>query len=92
MKQIELLENKYELIKNDRDCFNIEEVKEKVTDYFIDYDYIFGDYAYEKVRLKGYYESTNKKAKEINDIKNLDNYIENYCSYGARTFLLKKIK
>ena len=92
MKQIELLDNKYELIKNDRDCFNIEEVKEKATDYFIDYDYIFGDYAYEKVRLKGYYESTNKKAKEINDIKNLDNYIENYCSYGARTFLLKKIK
>mgnify|MGYP002856177809 CR=1 FL=1 len=92
MKPIELLENKYELIRNDRDCFNIEEVKEKITDYFTDYDYIFGDYAYEKVRLKGYYDSNNKKAKDINDIKNLDNYIENYCSYGARTFLLKKIK
>ena len=46
MKTIELLDNKYELIKNDRDCFNLEEVKEKATDYFTDYDYIFGDYAY----------------------------------------------
>ena len=92
MKTIELLDNKYELIKNDRDCFNLEEVKEKATDYFTDYDYIFGDYAYDKVRLKGYFDSTNKKTKKINDIKYLDEYIRDYCSYGARVFLLKKIK
>ena len=51
-----------------------------------------GDFAYDKVRLKGYYNSDNKMAKKINDIKYLDDYIENYCSYGARIFLLKKIK
>ena len=92
MKTIEILNQKYELVENLNNCFNLEDFKEKLTEYFEPFDYIFGDYAYEKVRLKGYYESTNKKEKEINDIKNLDNYIENYCSYGARTFLLKKIK
>ena len=92
MKAIELLNNKYELIRNDKDCFKLEEIKEKVTDYFEEYDYIFGDFAYDKVRLKGYYETGNKKANEINDIKTIDDYIENYCSYGARVFLLKKIK
>ncbi len=92
MKTVELLGNKYEIIRNDKDCFDYDEIVEKATDYFTDYDYIFGDYAYDKVRLKGYYESSNKKAKEINDISNLEKYIENYCSYGARTFLLKKIK
>lgn len=92
MKTIDLLENSYELIRNDRECFNYEEVKERVTDYFLEYDYIFGDYAYDKVRLKGYYDSNNEKATKINDIKYLDDYIENYCSYGARTFLLKKLK
>ena len=65
---------------------------EKVTDYFNPYDYIFGDYAYEKVRLKGFYDSNNKKATEINNVKNLDDYIKNYCSYEAKYFLLKKIK
>ncbi len=92
MKRVEMNNVTYEIIRNDNDCFDREDVLLKLTDYFDDYDYIFGDYAYEKVRLKGFYDSKNKKAKAINDIKNLDQYIENYCSYGAKVFLLKKIR
>lgn len=92
MKTIELLGNKYELIRNDKDCFDYEDIKERTTEYFEDYDYILGDFSYDKVRLKGYYDSTNKKANKINDYKDIDNYIENYCSFGARVFVLKKIK
>lgn len=92
MKKIELNGINYEILRNDNDCINREELQEKVTEYFSDYDYIFGDYAYEKVRLKGYNDSTNKKATKINDIKYLEDYITNYCSYGAKVFLLKKIK
>ncbi|MCI8461285.1 MAG: YutD family protein [Bacilli bacterium] len=92
MKKIEINGTNYEIVRNDNDCFNMEEISEKLTDYFDDYDYIFGDYAYEKVRLKGYYDSNNKKVKKINDIKYMDDYIENYCSFGAKIFLLKKIK
>lgn len=92
MKKIEINNIQYELVRDDSKCFSKDDLLEKVTDYFEPYDYIFGDYAYEKVRLKGFYESNNKKAKKINDIKYLDDYIQNYCSYGAKTFLLKKIK
>lgn len=92
MERIETEGYSYEIIKNDRDCFNLSEFKEKVTDYFFEFDYIFGDYAYDKLRLKGYYDSKNEKVKEINDIKFIDDYIKNYCVYGARYFLLKKIK
>lgn len=92
MKKIEINGINYEVIRNDGDCINIEELQEKVTDYFEPYDYIFGDYAYEKMRLKGYNESSNKKATKINDIKYLEEYIKNYCSYGAKVFLIKKIK
>ncbi|MBR3211106.1 MAG: YutD family protein [Bacilli bacterium] len=91
MKNIEINGKKYELVRNDGDCFDLDTIRERVTDYFDDYDYIFGDIAYEKVRLKGYYDSKNKKAKKINDIKFLEDYIKNYCSYGAKVFLLKKI-
>lgn len=91
MKSIEINNIKYELIENEKDCFSQEEFKEKVTDYFEPYDYIFGDYAYDKLRLKGFYESSNKMATEINDIKYLNEYKNNYCSYGAKTFLLKKL-
>ena len=92
MKKIEINGVTYEIIRNDNDCINKEELAEKITDYFDPFDYIFGDYAYEKVRLKGYYDSNNKQVSKINDIKYLDEYIENYCSYGAKVFLLKKVK
>ena len=92
MKKIVINDIEYEIIRNDKDCINKKELEEKITDYFDEYDYIMGDFAYDKVRLKGYYNSDNKMAKKINDIKYLDDYIENYCSYGSRIFLLKKIK
>lgn len=92
MKKIVINDIEYEIIRNDKDCINKKELEEKITDYFYEYDYIMGDFAYDKVRLKGYYNSDNKMAKKINDIKYLDDYIENYCSYGARIFLLKNLK
>ncbi len=92
MKRIVINDVNYEVIRNDKDCINIEELSEKITDYFDNYDYIVGDFAYDKVRLKGYYDSSNKNAKKINDIKYLDDYINDYCSYGARIFVLKKLK
>ena len=52
----------------------------------------FGDYAYNKLRLKGFCNFKNKNRKEINDIKNLDSYIKNYCAYGSKWFLLKKMQ
>ena len=92
MKTVEINGIKYEVIENVDNCLNVSELEEKISDYFDSYDYIFGDYSYEKIRLKGYNSSDNKKATKINNIKGLDKYKEMYCSYGAKTFLLKKIK
>lgn len=91
MKKVRINNMEYEVIRNEQDCLDVAILEEKVTDYFEPYDYIFGDYAYEKVRLKGFYESNNKNVNKINDIKNLDDYIKNYCSYGSKIFLLKKV-
>ena len=92
MKKIILNEKEYEVVENEKDCLNETELQEKTTEYFDDFDYIFGDYSYDKLRLKGYYDSKNKKAKTINDIKYLKEYKEKYCNFGAKTFLIKKIK
>lgn len=92
MKKVMINGVEYEAIRNDDDCLDTSILEEKITDYFDSYDYIFGDYAYEKVRLKGFYESNNKNVTRINDIKYLEDYIKNYCSYGSRVFLLKKVR
>lgn len=91
-KNITINNINYEIVKDEYNTLTDLDLSEKITDYFYDFDYIFGDFSYDKVRLKGYYDSMNKKAKIINDIKFLDDYIENYCSFGAKYFLLKKIK
>lgn len=92
MKNMKINAQEYEVLENDQECLNMKEISEKLTEYFEPYDYILGDYAYGKVRLKGFYDSNNKKANKVNDIKNLDEYKEKYCSYGAKFFLIKKIK
>ncbi len=90
MEKIIANNNEYELIKDIKECFDSNEFHEKCTDYFMDYDYIVGDYAYGKLRLKGFYDSNNKNVKEINNFKYIDKYIEDYCAYGCRYFILKK--
>ena len=90
MKTVEINEKEYTVEKNYKDALDIEAVVEKYTEYFDEYDYIFGDYSYGKLRLKGFNESKNKKSNEINDIKGLDKYIKDYCSHECAYFLLKK--
>ena len=88
---VEIENNKYEIIKNYRDGFDKEEFVNRCTDYFYEYDYIVGDWAYGKLRLKGFYEDNNKKSSRINKIGNLDKYLEENCAYGCKYFVAKKI-
>lgn len=88
---IEVNNKKYELIKNYKDAFDKEEFLSKCTDYFYDYDYIVGDIAYGKLRLKGFYDEKSKKVKKINNYKNLDKYLKDYCASDCKYFVVKKI-
>ena len=82
MEKIEVENNKYELIVNYKDAFDKEEFINKCTDYFYDYDYIVGDIAYSKLRLKGFYDENNK---------NLNKYLEKNCAVDCKYFVVKKI-
>ena len=86
-----LLETDYKIIKG-KENFDYDVTKDLFTEYFLEFDYVFGDYSYGKLRLKGFYDSDHKKVRKINDIKILDTYIVEYCAQGSKTFLLKKCK
>ena len=92
MKKIVLFDNEYNIVKDENDVFNYEELSSLVTDYFKPYDYILGDYAYGKLRLKGFYKDNNKNSNKINKISYLDEYVNNYCAYKCKYFLIKKVK
>lgn len=92
MKKIVLDHNEYEVIKDYKNAFYPEEITDKYTDYFEEFDYILGDYSYDKLRLKGFCNVKNKNYKEWNDYNKMDEYLKNFCSYDCRYFILKKIK
>ena len=83
---MKLFDKEYKLIENYNDAFNLEEFMNKCTDYFKDFDYIVGDIAYGKLRLKGFNKKGNKNFKDINDY---DKVKEN-CAYGCKYFILER--
>ena len=64
---------------------------EKYTSFFEEYDYIVGDIAYSKLRLKGFTKKDNKINNKINDYGTLDNYLKNNCAYDCKYFILEKV-
>lgn len=91
-KLIEVETNKYKLIKDYKEAFNLEEFTQRYTDYFKDYDYIVGDIAYSKLRLKGFYNKDNKKVNKINNYQNVDKYLIDNCANDCKYFILEKVK
>lgn len=90
MKKIVLNNKDYELIKDYKNGFDLDEIVEKFTEYFEDYDYIVGDYSYDKLRLKGFCNKKNKNFNDVNDYDKVEEYLKNYCSYECRYYILEK--
>lgn len=82
--------NTYKIIKEERNGFDMDAFKERFTDYFEPYDYIVGDWAYGKLRLKGFNDKRNPHYNKLNDASSIESYIEDYCAYGCKYFILKK--
>lgn len=81
----------YAIIENYKEGYDAEEFKAKLTDYFYDYDYVVGDWAYGKLRLKGFYDQNNTKVKELNNYAKVNDYIKNNCAYGCKYFIAKRV-
>ena len=91
MRKIKINEKDYEVIENYKDGLDVESLKECLTEYFDSYDYIFGDWSYGKLRLKGFCDEKNKIKNAFNDYKIVKDYLKKYCSYECRYFIIKRI-
>lgn len=90
MSNIVLNDIEYELVKNYKNAFTDDEFRNKYTEYFGEFDYILGDYSYDKLRLKGFCVHENKNLKDYNDYEKIEEYIKNQCSYDCRYFILQR--
>lgn len=91
MEKFKLNGIEYELVDNYREAFDLEQLTEDLTDYYNDFDYIVGDWAYNKLRLKGFFDKEHANCKKYNDIKDLNKYLDLNCAYGCKWFRIKKV-
>ena len=59
---IKVEEQYFELIEEYRDCFDEEIFASRYSDILDKYDYVVGDFGYDQLRLKGFYQDNNRKA------------------------------
>lgn len=82
----------YELVDELKGGFNEEAFRARYSDILAKYDYIVGDWGYEQLRLKGFFDDKNQKASFDTKISTLTEYLYEYCNFGCAYFVLKKVK
>ncbi|MDY0393182.1 YutD family protein [Virgibacillus halophilus] len=87
---IELFGSNYDLIENVKDGYQPDSLENRSSEILKKYDYIVGDWGYDQLRLKGFYEDTHTKAALDAKISALDDYLYEYCNFGCAYFVLKK--
>ncbi|UFT98232.1 YutD family protein [Radiobacillus kanasensis] len=88
---VELAGKKYEVIENIKDGFQLDALENRYSDILSKYDFIVGDWGYEQLRLKGFYDDQNPKAAFDTKISTLDDYLYEYCNFGCAYFVMKRI-
>lgn len=82
----------FQLVKNYRDAFNVEKLEQRYNEILNKYDYIVGDWGYEMLRLKGFYNENHKQGNPDEKIDHLADYLQEYCNYGCAYFVLKRLR
>lgn len=82
----------YELIKDHKNGWDEDVFKTRYSDVLARFDYIVGDWGYNQMRLKGFFESGHPKVPRESLIDYLQEYIDEYCNFGCAYFIIKKVK
>lgn len=82
---------KYRLVYNYRDAFDLEKLGERYSEVLTRYDYIVGDWGYQQLRLKGFFNDEQKKVVKELKISTLEDYLYEFCNFGCAYFVIQKI-
>ncbi len=82
----------FHLVQNFREGFDAEKFEQRFSELFDKYDYIVGDWGFEQLRLKGFFSTSRKKMDAATKIDHLEDYLNEYCNYGAPYFVLRRIR
>jgi uncharacterized protein YutD len=86
---IEIQNREYELIKDYRDAYNLEQFKKRYSEMLDKYDVIVGDIASDMLRLKGF---SLKEQNNLSHVSTIPDYLNESCNYNTPYFILKRVK
>ncbi|WP_408005309.1 YutD family protein [Pseudalkalibacillus berkeleyi] len=84
--------NHYEVIEDYRDGWNEEEFTSRYSEILHKYDYIVGDWGYNQLRLRGFFEDQHDKANYETKYSTVPEYLLEFCNFGCAYFIVKKVK
>ncbi|HEY4566960.1 DUF1027 domain-containing protein [Planococcaceae bacterium Storch 2/2-2] len=81
----------YEVVENVKDAFQEEAFRDRYSEILMKYDYILGDWGYNQLRLKGFFDDRHPKSTFDTKISTVQDYIYEYCNFGCAYFIVKKV-
>jgi len=88
---VEIQGKTYKLLEDKKNAFQQESFEERYSDILSKYDFIVGDWGYEQLRLKGFYDDHHTKAAFDTKISSFEDYLYEYCNFGCAYFILQKV-
>jgi len=81
----------FELVLDHKGGWNPEAFRERYSEVLDRYDYVFGDWGYNQLRLKGFFRDDHPKATKDTAIRYLVDYLYEYCNFGCAYFILRRV-
>ncbi|MDR0298867.1 MAG: YutD family protein [Streptococcaceae bacterium] len=89
---IKVGEKSFRLVKDFKGAFEALAFEQRYGHVFDKFDYVVGDWGHELLRLRGFYENTHKNVEADEKIDHLADYLQEYCAFGARYFVLQRAR
>ncbi len=82
---------RYQIVYDYKDAVDRETINTRYDDILAKYDYIVGDWGYDQLRLRGFYNDDNNQAASDQIISHLEDYLYEYCNFGCAYFVLQRL-
>ncbi|WP_295729979.1 YutD family protein [uncultured Limosilactobacillus sp.] len=79
----------YAIVEDNHQSFDLERFTDRFSMILSKYDYILGDWGYDQLRLRGFYDKENPLYRPERGIETLQDYLYEQCNFGCDYFVLK---
>lgn len=87
----EINKHPYEVVHNYRNAFDLDAFTDRFSMILSKYDYIVGDWGYDQLRLRGFYDSHNPLYSPDRGVNLIQDYLYEECNFGCAYFILHNL-